>query len=98
MSITRAETGHPHEKNTIKYAMYAQVNGAWRFEGWLEYDNTNPDEASEKIAKAKAECEADNGPDSFRTFAFLDEPWKATSTNTEQADLTDALLGESAGN
>lgn len=89
MTVT-ANTGHPTEANTIKYAMYAQVGGVWRFEGWLEYDNTNPDEASAKISKAKAECESDNGDNSFRVFAFLDEPWKANQAEFVPVGVTPA--------
>lgn len=48
----------------IKWAMFTKVNGSWRFEGFVE-------EAA--LEKARKECEADNGPDSFRACLFVDD-------------------------
>lgn len=86
-----------NKSNTIKYSLHVQVGGVWRHEGWLDGERADKGRSMEDVDKDLAEMRAkvieENGPDTFRSFAFLDEPHKGS----EQDKLADVLLGESAG-
>lgn len=79
----------------VKYAVFAQVNGEWRHEGFVHSER--PDEADRIISEMKKVCEEENGKGTFRTHAFLDQPHKAASTDEEQANTADVLLNEKMG-
>lgn len=60
----------------LKFAGFVRISDEWRFEGWLvEGVDFNPDkenDAESLINKIKVDVEKENGPDSYRTIAFMD--------------------------
>ncbi len=85
---------------TIKYAIFSQVSGEWRDEGFY---HPTPDVPPEKqIAEMRQTCESENGKGTFRSFPFLDVPQVPLdphdkSTETERNATVDALLDEAMG-
>lgn len=51
----------------MKWATFAKVNGVWRFEGFVEEG---------RLVGMARECEAENGPASFRAHIFVDDKEK----------------------
>lgn len=77
------------KESTIKYAIFSQVNGEWRDEGF--YIPTSDVPPENQIAAMRAKCEAENGPGTFRPFAFLDEPHKHPDNKAD--DLLQEKMG-----
>jgi hypothetical protein len=79
----------------IKYAIFSQVNGEWRDEGFYIPVADIPPE--KQIAEMRQTCESENGKGTFRSFAFLDQPLVPLDPHDKSEAEADALTASKVG-
>lgn len=75
----------------LKYAGFVRVNDEWRFEGWLvDGESFNSPEysmnAEARIKDIRKVVEEENGPETYRTIAFVDGAREGKQGESEIAE------------